>query len=277
MLNLKSINFCYPKAHVSLLEDISLNIEAGHIYGLLGANGEGKSTLLYLIAGLLHPKSGSVTLNDIDTKRRLPATLSEIFLVPEEISLPNVTLQQFIKLNAPFYPNFSADDLKKYLEQFRLDMNIHLGKLSMGQKKKAFVAFALACNTSLLLMDEPTNGLDIPGKADFRRAIVSAMNDDRTIIISTHQVRDLDRVLDHVVIMNHHQITLDAPLTKLTEKLVFVNSNDSADCNNALYFEAVPGGYDLILANTNGEETDVNLETLFNFVFSNPEKIKQLL
>jgi ABC-2 type transport system ATP-binding protein len=277
MLSIKSLFFTYPKAKTPLLEDINLDVKAGHIYGLLGANGEGKSTLLYLMAGLLFPKRGNVTVNGSEAKRRLPSTLSEIFLVPEEISLPNVTLQQYIKLNAPFYPNFSEEDLKKYLEQFRLDTDIHLGKLSMGQKKKAFVAFALACNTSLLLMDEPTNGLDIPGKADFRRAIVSAMNDDRTIIISTHQVRDLDRVLDQVVIMAKHKIILDESMSHLTEKLAFVNTNDPSDCNSAVYFEAVPGGYDLIRENKDGEETDVNLETLFNFVFSNPEKMHQLL
>lgn len=277
MLSLNLVDFAYPGARTPLLKGIDLNIESGHIYGLLGANGEGKSTLLYIIAGLLHPKGGTATFNDVETKRRLPSTLSEIFLVPEEILLPNISLRQYIKLNAPFYPNFSEADLSKYLEQFRLDMDIHLGKLSMGQKKKAFVAFALACNTSLLLMDEPTNGLDIPGKADFRRAIVSAMNDDRTIIISTHQVRDLDRVLDHVVIMGNHKIILDTALHKLTEKVTFVNSNDAADCNGAYYFEAVPGGYDIIRPNNNGVETDVNLETLFNFVFSNPEKANQLL
>jgi ABC-2 type transport system ATP-binding protein len=277
MLSLKSLFFSYPRAKTPLLEDINLDFKAGHIYGLLGANGEGKSTLLYLIAGLLFPKNGSVTINGVETRHRLPSTLSDMFLVPEEVSLPNVTLQQFVSLNAPFYPNFSADELKSYLEQFRLDMNIHLGRLSLGQKKKAFVAFALACNTSLLLMDEPTNGLDIPSKADFRRAIVSAMNDNRTIIISTHQVRDLDRVLDHVVIMANHQIKLDKPISRITEKLAFVNTNDPSDCNCAVYYDVVPGGYDMILVNDNGEETDVNLELLFNFVYSNPEKINQLL
>jgi ABC-2 type transport system ATP-binding protein len=126
-------------------------------------------------------------------------------------------------------------------------------------------------------MDEPTNGLDIPGKTDFRRAIVSAMNDDRTIIISTHQVRDLDRVLDHVVIMGKHKIVLDASLPALTQKVAFVNSADAADCNGAIFFEAVPGGYNIIRHNTDGDDTDVNLETLFDFVFANPEKINQLL
>jgi ABC-2 type transport system ATP-binding protein len=277
MLSLKSISFAYPKAKELLLEDINLEVKTGHIYGLLGANGEGKSTLLYLIAGLLRAKSGTIILNDVNTRLRLPSTLSEIFLVPEEISLPNVTLQSYIKLNAAFYPKFSFDDLKKYLVQFRLDENVHLGKLSMGQKKKVFVAFALACNTSLLLMDEPTNGLDIPGKNDFRRAIVSAMTNDRTIIISTHQVRDLDKILDHVIIMSNHKIVLDASINELVEKLAFVSTSDVADCNDALFFEPVPGGYNIIRMNDGTEDTDINLETLFNFIFSDSEKLRQLL
>jgi ABC-2 type transport system ATP-binding protein len=276
MLSLKSINFAYPKARTQLLEGISLDVQAGHIYGLLGANGEGKSTLLYLISGLLRPQSGVVTFNGVSTTRRQPATLADIFLVPEEISLPNITLQQYITYNAPFYPNFSYEELKSYLEQFRLDTDIHLGKLSMGQKKKAFVAFALACNTSLLLMDEPTNGMDIPGKADFRRAIVTAMNDNRTIIISTHQVRDLDRVLDHVVIMGGHKIVLDESISSLTTKLSFISTNDPEDCKDALYSEAVPGGYNIIRRNVNGEDTDVNLETLFDYVYAKSEKIQLL-
>ncbi len=277
MLSLNSLQFSYPQSKSALLEGINLTVEPGHIYGLLGANGEGKSTLLYLIAGLLRPTAGCVTINDVDTSRRLPSTLSEIFLVPEEISLPNISLQQYVKLNSPFYPNFSNDELARYLKEFRLDTEIHLGKLSMGQRKKAFVAFALACNTSLLLMDEPTNGMDIPGKADFRRAIVSAMNDDRTIIISTHQVRDLDRVLDHVVLMGRHQIMLNAQLSKITEKVAFINTHNVAEYQDVIYSEAVPGGYSIICPNTDGIETEVNLETLFNFVFTNPEKANLLL
>jgi ABC-2 type transport system ATP-binding protein len=277
MLSLNSLQFSYPQSKSALLEGINLTVEPGHIYGLLGANGEGKSTLLYLIAGLLRPTAGCVTINDVDTSRRLPSTLSEIFLVPEEISLPNISLQQYVKLNSPFYPNFSNDELARYLKEFRLDTEIHLGKLSMGQRKKAFVAFALACNTSLLLMDEPTNGMDIPGKADFRRAIVSAMNDDRTIIISTHQVRDLDRVLDHVVLMGRHQIMLNAQLSKITEKVAFINTHNVAEYQDVIYSEAVPGGYSIIYPNTDGIETEVNLETLFNFVFTNPEKANLLL
>jgi ABC-2 type transport system ATP-binding protein len=274
MLSINSIHFGYPNTKRELLEGISLEVQPGHIYGLLGANGEGKSTLLYLIAGLLRPKAGSVTYKDINTFKRLPMTLSDIFIVPEEFTLPSVTLDKYIKLNAQFYPKFSREDLERYLEHFRLSSDLHLGQLSMGQKKKVFVAFALACNTSLLLMDEPTNGLDIPGKTDFRRTIVSAMNDERTIIISTHQVRDLDRILDHVVIMGNHKIILDQDLASIADKWVFDSVSNPAECPGVIYSEAVPGGYNVICENTKGEESDVNLETLFNYIFSQTQKDK---
>jgi ABC-2 type transport system ATP-binding protein len=275
MLSINSIVYGYPHSQRPLLEGINLEVEPGHIYGLLGANGEGKSTLLYLIAGLLRPKAGTVTYKGIETFKRLPQTLADVFIVPEEFVLPSVSLAQYVKLNAQFYPNFSQDDLKRYLEHFRLDTDLHLGQLSMGQKKKVFVAFALACNTSLLLMDEPTNGLDIPGKTDFRRTIVSAMNDDRTIIISTHQVRDLDRILDHVVIMGNHKIILDRAINDITKDWTFDSVSNPAECQGVIYSEPVPGGYNVICENSGAEESDVNLETLFNYIFSQTQKGKQ--
>jgi ABC-2 type transport system ATP-binding protein len=272
MLSINSIHYKYPNTKQDLLEGINLEVKPGHIYGLLGANGEGKSTLLYLIAGLLKPKAGSVTYKGVNTFDRLPITLSDIFIVPEEFVLPSVTLDKYVKLNAQFYPKFSREDLERYLEQFRLSSDLHLGQLSMGQKKKVFVAFALACNTSLLLMDEPTNGLDIPGKTDFRRTIVSAMNDERTIIVSTHQVRDLDRILDHVVIMGGHKIILDQDLADIAAKWTFDSVSNPAECQGVIYSEPVPGGYNVICENTNNEESDVNLETLFNYIFSQTTK-----
>ena len=195
------MTYCYPKAVRPVISGLDMELKPGGIYGLLGSNGAGKSTLLYLMGGLLRPQFGSVEFDGVSVWSRQPSTLADIFLVPEEFSLPSVRLDEFVRVNSPFYPRFSQEEMERYLLQFKLDPQIHLGRLSMGQKKKVFIAFALACNTSLLLMDEPTNGLDIPGKSEFRRTLVSAMSDERTVVISTHQVRDLDRVLDHVLMM----------------------------------------------------------------------------
>ena len=258
------------------MSDFSFSLEKGRVYGLLGKNGVGKSTLLYLMCGLLTLKHGRVMYHGVDMRRRLPETLRDVFLVPEEFDLPAVSLVQFVELNSPFYPNFSKEDMMTYLHLFEMDWNIHLGGLSMGQKKKVFMSFALATHTSLLLMDEPTNGLDIMAKSQFRKFIASGMSDERTIVISTHQVRDIDNVLDHVVIMNNSRVLLDESIARVTERLAFVESDSPALAEEALYKLPSVQGNSLLLPNREGVETKLNLELLFGAVLADPEKIKDL-
>lgn len=276
MLQVENISFSYGRRKPEVLSDFSFSLEKGRVYGLLGKNGVGKSTLLYLMCGLLTPKHGRVMYHGVDMRRRLPETLRDVFLVPEEFDLPAVSLVQFVELNSPFYPNFSKEDMMTYLHLFEMDWNIHLGGLSMGQKKKVFMSFALATHTSLLLMDEPTNGLDIMAKSQFRKFIASGMSDERTIVISTHQVRDIDNVLDHVVIMNNSCVLLDESIVRVTERLAFVESDSPALAEEALYKLPSVQGNSLLLPNREGVETKLNLELLFGAVLANPEKIKEL-
>ena len=276
MLQVENISFSYGRRKPEVLSDFSFSLEKGRVYGLLGKNGVGKSTLLYLMCGLLTPKHGRVLYHGVDTRRRLPETLRDVFLVPEEFDLPAVSLVQFVELNSPFYPNFSKEDMMTYLHFFEMDWNIHLGGLSMGQKKKVFMSFALATHTSLLLMDEPTNGLDIMAKSQFRKFIASGMSDERTIVISTHQVRDIDNVLDHVVIMNNSRVLLDESIVRVTERLAFVESDSPALAEEALYKLPSVQGNSLLLPNREGVETKLNLELLFGAVLADPEKIKDL-
>lgn len=276
MLQVENISFSYGRRKPEVLSDFSFSLEKGRVYGLLGKNGVGKSTLLYLMCGLLTPKHGRVMYHGVDMRRRLPETLRDVFLVPEEFDLPAVSLVQFVELNSPFYPNFSKEDMMTYLHLFEMDWNIHLGGLSMGQKKKVFMSFALATHTSLLLMDEPTNGLDIMAKSQFRKFIASGMSDERTIVISTHQVRDIDNVLDHVVIMNNSRVLLDESIARVTERLAFVESDSPALAEEALYKQPSVQGNSLLLPNREGVETKLNLELLFGAVLADPEKIKEL-
>ncbi len=276
MLQVENISFSYGRRKPEVLSDFSFSLEKGRVYGLLGKNGVGKSTLLYLMCGLLTPKHGRVMYHGLDVRKRLPETLRDVFLVPEEFDLPAVSLVQFVELNSPFYPNFSKEDMMTYLHLFEMDWNIHLGGLSMGQKKKVFMSFALATHTSLLLMDEPTNGLDIMAKSQFRKFIASGMSDERTIVISTHQVRDIDNVLDHVVIMNNSCVLLDESIARVTERLAFVESDSPALAEEALYKLPSVQGNSLLLPNREGVEAKLNLELLFGAVLANPEKIKDL-
>lgn len=199
-----------------------------------------------------------------------------MFLVPEEFDLPSVSLVSYIELNSRFYPRFSKEDMVRYLHLFEMDMDAHLGALSMGQKKKVFMSFALATNTSLLLMDEPTNGLDIPGKSQFRKFLASGMSEEKTIVISTHQIRDIDKVLDHVLIMDNSHVLLDESISGICNKLLFMESDDRELAKRALYaLPSVQGNY-LMLPNTEEAETEINLELLFGATLSVPEKIAEM-
>lgn len=275
MLEVQNITFSYRKG-APVLSDFSLSVAPGGIYGLLGRNGAGKSTLLYLMAGLLTPTKGKVCFNGVNTRERKPSTMSDIFIVPEEFMLPPVSLREYLKLNSHFYPRFSEEDLVRHLDTFDLTPDLNLGALSMGQKKKAFMCFALACNTPLLLLDEPTNGLDIPGKSRFRKFIVSSMDEDRTIIISTHQVRDIDRILDHVIVTESNKVLFDKSVRKILSTLRFIDTTDRNLIETALYAQPSVGGANIILPNTDDEDTELNLESLFEFALNKPEELKAI-
>lgn len=220
MLQIQNVTYGYNAMH-NVLENFSLQYDEPGIYGLLGKNGTGKSTLLYLIMGLLRPKQGEITFNGVNTQNRLPETLQEMFIVPEEYNLPSIPLPAYLKVLHPFYPNFDEQLMVKLLEMFdmlhvngaTLDENgipkINLGALSMGQKKKVYMCIALAARTKLLLMDEPTNGLDIPSKSQFRKVVAHGMRDDQIVVISTHQVRDVETLLDHVTIIEQNAVLLN--------------------------------------------------------------------
>ncbi len=277
MIEATDITFRYKKKTV--FKDLSLSFGKGKVYGLLGKNGAGKSTLLYLMTGLLHPQKGKIHYNGQNVSKRLPSVLSDMFIVPEEFILPNIPLKKYMSINQPFYPKFDEEQLRKNLSWFELDdnLNINLGSLSMGQKKKVFMSFALATNTSLLIMDEPTNGLDIPGKSQFKKFIASSMTDDRTVIISTHQVQDIEKLIEHVVILENNSILLDASATDICRNLYFINGASNINYEKVLYVSPSFQGYNALMPNEGEEETILNLETLFNAVLENPDKIKTYL
>ncbi len=276
MIEVRNLTFSYRKKSRPIFSDFSLNIAEGGIFGLLGRNGTGKSTLLYLIAGLLTPAKGEVLYKGVNTRRREPLTLSDMFIVPEEFDLPHISLGEYIKANRKFYPGFSDEDMRRHLDAFSLESNVNLGALSMGQKKKVFMSFAMACNTSLLLMDEPTNGLDIPGKNTFRQFIAQNMTDERSIIISTHQVRDIDRLLDHIIITEGGRLLLNNSVDDVASKLKFASTFDPEVIAHALYARPSLGGTEVALVNTDGEDTELNLELLFELAMSRGEEITRM-
>ncbi|HEY5590186.1 MAG TPA: ABC transporter ATP-binding protein [Paludibacter sp.] len=276
MVDVRNVTFSYTRK-TELLSNLSLKLEAGHIHGLLGKNGEGKSTLLKLISGLDFPKAGSIETLGFNPVKRHPEMLREIFFLPEELPQFTLSIKNYEKLYAPFYPHFSSEQFNNYLKEFEIEnKNSMLNKLSHGQKKKVFVAFGLATNTKLLLMDEPTNGLDIPSKGQFRRMVASGLEDDRCLIISTHQVRDLDSLIDNITVMEGHEIVFNESIEDITKKLLFKVFDKNDKDESVIHSEETLRGYYQVRENITGEESKLDIELLFNAIIKDKNRIKLL-
>ena len=267
MIKVNDIQFKYKGQKAFVLDGFSLELKEDRVYGLLGKNGTGKSTLLYLLSGLLRPVKGSVSVDGVDAYKRQPEMLREVFLVPEEFELPSLRLSEYVALYRPFYPRFSDEILQSCLRDFELPEDVKLNALSMGQKKKAFIAFAMATNTKYLLMDEPTNGLDIPSKSQFRKVVAQYMDDDRLVIISTHQVHDVEQLLDHILVLDQRSLLLDASVSDITEQYSFEFRSPQQMDDSVLYAEPTLQGNATVSKRREGyPETPLNIELLFNYI-----------
>ena len=276
MINIQNLDFSYSK-QTELIKNLSLHLESGRIHGLLGKNGEGKSTLLKLISGLVFPQQGTINVMDFDPQKRKPEMLQEIFFLAEELPQLTLSIENYEKVYAPFYPNFSSDQFNSYLKEFDVqNKKAMLNKLSHGQKKKVMIAFGLASNTKLLLMDEPTNGLDIPSKGQFRRMVASSLEENRCLIISTHQVHDLESLIDSILIMENHEIVFNQTIENITKKLLFKQTDRNEKSQDLIYEMETIRGVNQLCKNTSNEDSNLDIELLFNAVISNNKTISEL-
>ena len=270
MIAIKNLNFSYTK-NKRIFSDLNLDLDTGHIYGLLGKNGAGKSTLLKNMIGLVYPNSGEILILGQNVQQRNPSLLQEICFIPEDLYLPDVSVKSYLKSNTCFYPNFDESYFQKLFTEFQIPANQNLGNMSYGQKKKFLISFGLATNTKVVIMDEPTNGLDIPSKAQFRKVLAAVMNEDRVIVISTHQVRDLDNLIDSVIILDQHRIVLNESIQTIADRLHFKKVTELSQ--DILYAEQGIGTYNVISTNADFEDSKIDLELLFNAVTVENEKI----
>jgi ABC-2 type transport system ATP-binding protein len=275
MIYLDRVSFGYSKRK-KLFSDLSLRLAPGHIYGLLGKNGAGKSSLLRNIAGLLFPLEGKIEVSGREPKKREPAFLQDIFFLPEEIYLPSVTMAKYLEILSPFYPKFDKDQFMAYIAEFDIPEGNKLTDMSYGQKKKVLIAFALATNTNVLIMDEPTNGLDIPSKSQFRKVVSNVLSSERIILISTHQIRDLDNLIDSIIILEDSKILIQHSLEVVAQRLCFATLLNVEYDSRVLYSEPSLRGYNAVFENSNQEESRVDLEQLFNAVIENPSRIQSI-
>ena len=272
MINVDKLSFSYGSKQV--LKNISMEVRSGNIYGLLGENGVGKTTLLTLLCGLKKPQEGIIEVDGRDPFKRDPGLLSEQFYLPDEVSPVRASAQCFAMETGAMWPQYDHNKFLEILLGFEVDATQRMDSMSAGQLKKTWIAFALACNARYYYMDEPTNGLDIPSKAQFRKAITKYTQEDSAIIISTHQVRDLENVIDPIIILDKQDVLLNATLEEVGDKLYF--DYGSTVHPDALYMEQVPGGCIQVVPNTEKQESKVNLEALFNAVHAHKDIVKNL-
>ncbi len=273
MIQIENLNFRYGR-RTRLFDGLSLSVDSGHIYGLLGRNGSGKTTLLKIMMGMLFPKAGTCHVLGYDSHQRKPAMLADMLFVPEEFYAPALTIRQYADLYAPFYSRFDHNQFDRYMGELQLHEHENFNALSLGQKKKAILAFALAANTRVLILDEPTNGLDIPSKTQFRKMVASVATDDRCVIVSTHQVRDIDKLIDAVIILDDSKVVLNQHAETIVDKLSF--RTIAALTGQELYAEEAISGYQTVTPNVTGDATQINLELLFNTAMNNQQAIQNI-
>lgn len=271
MVKIENLSFGYKKKQM-LFSELNLDLKEGRIYGLLGKNGSGKTTLLKQMAGILHPQSGNLLLNEEVPQKRTPQVLASYYLIPEEFETPGISVKTFLKITAPFYPNFNEPNFYTFLKEFDIDTEQKLSKMSYGQKKKFLISFGMASDTPVLFSDEPTNGLDIPSKSIFRKLMASALSEDKLFIISTHQVKDIEGIIDTIVVLDDGKIIFNQSLEKISDKLCFKNLKNIDD-ENVLYAEKGITGYAAILKNTGEEASHINMELLFNSIIAKTGKV----
>ena len=272
MIKVNNLAFSYGQNQV--LKNINLELGEGRIYGLLGENGVGKTTLLTLLSGLKKTQSGTIDADGRDPYKREPEFLEQIIYLPDDVAMINDKAVSWARTRGKFWKNFSLEKFVTIMNEFENDINQKLISMSTGQLKKTYISFALACSTRYLFLDEPTNGLDIPSKSQFRSAILKYTAEDSTIVISTHQVRDLENIIDPIIILDRQDVLLNASLDDISSKLYFDYGNTIHP--ESLYSEQLPGGFIQVYANAEGIESKVNIEALFNAVHRNKALIKAM-
>jgi ABC-2 type transport system ATP-binding protein len=275
MIKIENLSFSYNQKQI-LFDNLNLTLPSGNIYGLLGKNGAGKTTLLKIISGLLFPKQGKLNVLGFQPIDRYPQFLREVFLISEEFNLPSLSMEYYVRFYSPFYPMFKHRVFNDCIHEFRIPRELKLSALSYGQKKNFLLSFGLATDCKLLLLDEPTNGLDIPSKSQFRKIIANAVHEERSFIISTHQVRDMENLIDPVIILDEGKIIFCQDNEQISRKLYINKQADIPDENKVLYYEASLGGYTVVKENIDNKESRVNLEILFNTVIGNKQKINEI-
>lgn len=271
MITINQVSFSYKKNDL-VLHDLNFDLNTPGVYGLFGKNAAGKSTLMKLMSGSLFPTQGSVYIQGTSTEDRSVASLQQVYYLSESIESPNWTAKQLAATYGKLYPNFGMTLFFEILSSFEVKPDITRKNMSMGQQKKLEISFALATQAPYLFMDEATNGLDIPSKKQFRKLINLYISEDQTLILSTHQFREIDQIIDHIMVLDNKQLVLNLSTAKLNQH--FICTNQPLTGEQLLYKDAgSPGNYGLY-NNPHHRECQLDIELLFTAISTDSQILK---
>jgi len=273
MILIDKLNFSYSKKK-TLFTDLDLQLKKGRIYGLLGKNGVGKSTLLKLLIGSLKAQSGTVTIDEKLSYERNTRILENCYLLQTDLYQPAISLKQYVKIYSGFYPKFNMEKFMSIIEAFSVPYDTTLKELSVGMRKKFVLSFALATNVDYLFLDEPAASLDIPSRGQLRKILASSHHDSQCVIISTHQLVDFNRLLDDVIILDKGKILFHQEIADIEERLQFANPSEVMGSEQLLYSNAHHGEAFNIYSNKNRQSSPVDIELLFNAVIADHQLIQ---
>ena len=202
--------------HVTALDDVTLELEAGQIVGLLGPNGSGKTTLIKLMNGLLTPTAGSILINDMEPGIE---TKKIVAYLPDRNALPEyMTTDQLINLYEDFFEDFNRIKAEAMINDLGIDPRLTLKKMSKGTKEKLQLCLVMARDAQVYLLDEPIGGVDPATRDYILRTIISNYNEDAVVIISTHLIADIESVLDDVIFIREGKIVLHESAEMIREE-----------------------------------------------------------
>jgi ABC-2 type transport system ATP-binding protein len=273
MIRIDSLVFGYGREPV--IDGLALSLEKGKAYGLLGLNGAGKTSLLKLIAGALRPRGGSIERFGRDPARREAESLADAAFVPEDPWLPAMTPKGYLSRYAAFRPAFDDALFERLRRELAVADDKVVSKLSYGQRKKFALAAALASGARTILLDEPTNGLDIPSKMQFRKVLAEAISDDKVIVVSTHQVRDLESLIDPIVIIDGGALVCELGAETIGSALATVRAA-TLDGLEVVYAERDALGWNALVAKRGKAAlaAPADIELLFNAALASPDRLE---
>ena len=253
MINLKNINKQFDEKAV--LENLNWKVPKASIYGLVGPNGAGKSTLLRIISGVLKADEGTVLVNGVDVYDNPSIKKHILFVSDDPFFLPQSTIKEMRQFYELFYPSFNDSMYHSLLKKFGLSDTDKISDFSKGMKRQASIILALSCSPDILLLDEAFDGLDPVMRLNLKRIIANElMNREMTVIISSHNLRELEDICDRIALLNNHTITIQDEIESIRNQyhkiqLAYTNPIDDNVLHDLdpMYFDKRGNVYMIVL------------------------------